>query len=409
MKAKWKENKNLKHVVIINKINEIKKIIDGKPIFSGGDLYDAKIILENMISFPSAANDLDKYKLVNDALWEVFKTTGTAETFIKQVNTNIKIALAKRENKYHLLTSISIVIPIVRSLVLNECKIKFYKSNFPRNFKGRAKLINSESGKSETESLGYTKLVIEITAKSESIAIKKGMRILDLMRSFFCLFTNSYDEYIGDQWEPINKVRLGEFHTIHNNNGEIYSEIFWYDPSYSYSKPYYSLDIAIILKNVKNMICKLNKLDIKYNLIITEGLLRYVRAFDEKNQNTAVMRAWGALESIAAPNESNCDSVTKRCSFLLDDPLYHKQILEHLREYRNRNVHAGEEREKAKNIGFQIQRYFKKLVLFHVQNLGRFNSIKEANDFLDMPTNQESLLRSKKIIERALIFRGYDN
>lgn len=410
LKAQWKKNKNLNPNVVINKINNVKNIKDGKLTFSGCEYHDAKFALESMINFPPVATDLDKYKLVADAVWEVFKTTGTSDHFIKQVNENIKVALAKRENRYYLLTSVSIVNPRVRSIILNECNIKFYKLSFPKNFKGRIDLIDSKKGKSETESLGYTKVVIEITAKSEQIAASKALRALDLLRSVFGLFSNNIDEIIGNQWEPINKIRLGEFHTIHNDVGEIYPEMFWYDPSYSYSRPFFSKDITVIVKNVKYLISnldKLDKLDRKYKSVLTEGLLRYVRAFDEKNQNVAVMRSWSALECLAAPNESNCDSVTRRCAFLFDEPEYHKQILEHLREYRNRNVHAGEESNKAKNHGFQIQRYFKQLILFHIHSLGRFKSIEDANNFLDLPTNEDSLLKNKEIIDKALKFRGY--
>lgn len=407
LKAQWKKNKNLKPQVILDKINNIKKITDGKVTFSSIEYHDAKFALESMISFPPVANDLDKHKLVSDAVWEVFKTTGAADTFIKQVNKNMKTTLAKRDNKYYLLTSVSILNPRVRSITVNECNIKFYKSNFPRKFKGRVELIDSKKQQSETESLGYTKVVIEITSKSEQIAASKALRALDLLRSVFALFANNSDEFVGNQWEPINKIRLGEFHTVHNDTGEIYPETFWYDPSYSYAKPFSSKDISIIAKNVKFIISNLDKLNRRYKLILTEGLLRYVRAFDEQNQNVAVMRSWSALESIAAPNESNCDSVTRRCAFLFDESEYHKQILEHLREYRNRNVHAGEESKKAKNHGFQIQRYFKQLILFHIRNSYFFDSIQDTNNFLDLPTNEVSLLKNKKIIDKALKFRGY--
>ncbi|MCV3265220.1 hypothetical protein OGZ01_32380 [Vibrio harveyi] len=115
----------------------------------------------------------------------------------------------------------------------------------------------------------------------------------------------------------------------------------------------------------------------------------------------------GALECVAAPSESNCDSVTRRCAFLFEEHEYHKQILEHVREYRNRNVHAGEESKAAKNHGFQIQRYFKQLWLFHIHNVGNFDEILDANRFLDLPTSKVSLLDNQKIIKKALKFRGY--
>jgi hypothetical protein len=331
-----------------------------------------------------------------------------AKIFIEQINDNIKKALAKQDNQYFLLTSISILDIGIRIIKLKDCTIKFYKSDFPRKFKGRENLIKSSSKNAEVESNGYTKVVIELKAKSEKAAANEALRVLDIFRGMLNLFSNYSSEFIGNQWEPINKIRLGEFHTAHDSKGKVYSDMFWFDHSYSNTRPFILNNSSNIVKNLRFIISKLEKLNKKYESTLTDGILRYVRSFDERNQNVAVMRAWGALETIAAPNESNCDSVTRRCSFLYEEGEYHKQILEHLREYRNRNVHAGEESQKAKNHGFQIQRYFKDLLLFHIENVGYFPKIADANLFLDLPTDESCLLKNKKLIKRALVFRGYD-
>ncbi|MDD9178036.1 MULTISPECIES: hypothetical protein [Aliivibrio] len=408
MKATWKKNKNLKPKVIFEKIDNLKTVVDGKVTFTGFEHRGAKVALETMIDFPSICNDLDKELILTKAFWEAAKSTPIEQNnFIDLINKNIKEALEKRDETYFLLTSLSVEEIGIRSLELNNCVIRFYKSSFPRKFKGRKELIESKKKCKESESIGYTKVVVELKAKSEYMAAKKALRALDLLRSMFNLFSNSKSEFLGNEWQPINKIRSGEFHTIHNEIGEIFPDVFWFDPSYSSAMPYYCDQISITVKNVKFIINHLNKLNKQYKSIIIDGLLRYVRAFDEKDQNVAVMRAWSALESIAAPNESNCDSVTRRCAFLFHEHEYHKQILEHLREYRNRNVHSGEESNKAKDHGFQIQFYFKELVLFHMRNVGYFNDIFEANKFLDLSTDEVTLTYNKKIVERALKFRGY--
>lgn len=408
MRASWKKNKSLNPSIILEKIDSLKKVVDGNVTFSSFEYHDAKAALESMIDFPNAAKDLDKSLLVTKAIWVVAKAAITeANAFINQINQNIRDELATRENKYFVLTSISVTNIGIRSIRLDDCLFRFYQSKFPTKFNSRKSQILPKSTVEEAESLGYTKIVIELSAKSEQLAAKKGLKVLDQLRAMYCLFLNHSNEFIGNQWEPINRVRLGEYHTVHREDGTIYPDMFWYDPTYKYARPVSSGDISIIVKSIKYVITRLGKLDRKYKDTLIESLLRYVRAFDEQNQNTAVMRAWGALECVAAPNESNCDSVTRRCAFLFDEHEYHKQILEHVREYRNRNVHAGEESKVAKNHGFQIQRYFKKLLLFHIHNAGNFDEIQDANRFLDLPTCKVSLLDNQKIIEKALKFRGY--
>lgn len=408
MGACWKKNKSLKPKVILEKIDSLKKVVDGNVTFSSFEYHDAKAALESMIDFPNAAKDLDKGLLVSKAIWDVVKAPITEEkAFIKQINQNIRDELTTRENPYFVLTSMSVANIGTRSVRLDDCLFRFYQSKFPTKFNNRKPQMLSRSNIEETDSLGYTKVVIELSAKSEQLAVRKGLRVLDQLRAMYCLFLNNSNESIGNQWEPINRVRLGEYHTVHREDGTIYSDMHWCDPTYKYARPASSGDISIIVKNIKYLISRLERLDRKYKDTLVESLLRYVRAFDEQNQNTAVMRAWGALECVAAPNESNCDSVTKRCSFLFDEHEYHKQILEHVREYRNRNVHAGEESKAAKSHGFQIQRYFKQLLLFHIHNAGNFDEIQDANRFLDLPTSKVTLLDNQKIIKKALKFRGY--
>ncbi|WP_193005809.1 hypothetical protein, partial [Psychrobacter namhaensis] len=273
--------------------------------------------------------------------------------------------------------------------------------------KGRKSLISESRANKEIESNGYIKVVIEIEAKSETIAANKAMKALDILRSFFCIQCNSFSEIIGNEFEPINKIRLGEFHTLHNASGNVFENSFWYDTSCSKAKVYVFRDERNTVKNVRNIVNIFSKFDKQYKSIISDSMLRFVRAFDEKNQNIAILRAWGALEALAAPNESNCDSVTTRCAFIFEEYEYHKQILEHLREYRNRNVHAGQESEMAKTYGFQIQKYFKQLFLFHIRQQGNFKSIDEANKFLDLPADKDKILHLQSIVEKSISFRGY--
>ncbi len=408
MKVTWKKNKSLKPNVIFKKIDDNKTVVDGKVSFSGFEYHDAIVALETMINFPPIADDLDKDALVKKTVWKVAKEPKIElQQFISELDKNIRLELAKRNNIYYLLTSLSLTDLHVRKIVFQDCIFNFYKNDFPGKFKGRVSLIKKHKPHNEVETQSYTKVVIELKAKSESIAANKAMKMLDLLRSLLVIYSNSSAEIVGNNWEPINKIRLGEFHTVHDDSGDIFDKTFWYDPSFSKSKPHVIKNEKAVIKNVRAIINRLSKFERRYNSILCDGLLRFVRAFDEKNQNIAVLRVWGALESVAAPNESNCDSVTTRCSFLFEDYEYHKQILEHLREYRNRNVHAGQESATAKSYGFQIQRYFIQLFLFHIRQQGDFDSIEDANKFLDLPADETKLMFLKKMVYKSLKFRGY--
>ncbi len=81
-------------------------------------------------------------------------------------------------------------------------------------------------------------------------------------------------------------------------------------------------------------------------------------------------------------------------------------LLEHLREYRNQSVHAGDQIEEAKNNCLQLRYYFFKLIKFHLSKAGEFDSLDKANEYLDLPPSKDELLKQKALIESALKFVG---
>ncbi|GAB4058189.1 hypothetical protein GCM10028811_07780 [Uliginosibacterium sediminicola] len=130
-----------------------------------------------------------------------------------------------------------------------------------------------------------------------------------------------------------------------------------------------------------------------------------MRAFDEWNQTTAFTRLWGAVERLVSPGHGNYDVLVRRCAFLWADSAFATATLEHLREYRNNWIHSGNESTQAKTYCFQLQMYFRTLVLFHIRTAGLFQTIEEANEFLDMPTDLEVLKKLQSRVSLARRFR----
>ena len=131
---------------------------------------------------------------------------------------------------------------------------------------------------------------------------------------------------------------------------------------------------------------------------------KYARAFDEPDSNTAFVKLWSALESLVTPGVADYDKMVKRCSFLYADGEYHKQVLEHLREYRNRSVHSGIEGEDARTNCFLLQEYFRTAIHFYLGNYTYFSDLNNANEFLDLPSDQEILAGKMKILRKAMKF-----
>ena len=414
MKIEWKSNKNFKPEVIIKKIDTISTLgNDGNVSYSGLGYHEYIPILFTMIKFSSQFTHEANEGLLVQAIGKCKKMKlMTKKTLISNLQELSKNKLATREVEYYILISLSIDYNLVNKPIdIGKSNFTFEKDNFPNKFTGRVTLCLDKKYKLPLDHTpaSYTKVIIKIKEKSEHSAVKQCLDDLDLLRSVWSLFANKESEYSivgGMSREPINRIRLGGVHTLHKNNGEVFESVVWYEPNFLLAK-IFSKDEEYrqnFIDNTEWAIEQLKKC--KYSIKLENALLRYVRAFDEPDANVALLYMWGALESITAYEENSKRNLPKRCSYLFKDYEYHRQVLEHLREYRNQSVHSGDTHNNAKIYCYQLQFYFRKIILFHLKNVDIFDSLEQANGFLDLPTNMKTLKEKNELLNKAIIFRG---
>lgn len=362
-----------------------------------------------MLEFPSAASESDLTTLVWRGLARVGKSL-TKDTFLVAINEELDSRLAVKEQTYNLLTSISLDSrDVPRKLRLNDdVEIRFLSGNFPSRFKSRDELLRSHHIQVPPAPNDYCKIVVKVKAKSPAAAVNKGLRSLDFVRALLCLAGNPSMQikFGGTSMSPINVVRVGSRHTVHLENGEPATiDTIWFEPNFKES----SIFRMESPKFTKFLLWGLRQIaSSSYAESITAALIRYVRALDESDPNTAFLRLWGALEMLTSPGQADYDKLVQRCTFLFMDTEFHRQLLEHLREYRNRSVHAGEESEQARTHCFQLQFFFSVLVKFHIASVQYFRTLDEANFFLDSPIEKGELERRVELARKALKFRGQE-
>ena len=307
------------------------------------------------------------------------------------------------------MTSISINYELPsEGINIGKTNIKFF-SEYPPEFISRNKTLPYIKSEFELEHLGYTKVIIEVKAKSEIEAINKALDDLDLFRSLLSFYSNNLMvfDFGSNTFSPINKVRLGQIHTIHNSSGKIINpKQYWYEANFIKNSIH-----SINSENIEDFSKKINFLisnfnTCKYSNKLKPSLLRYVRAFDEINYHVSLLEIWGSLEYLTASNENNKDNIIKRCSFIFQDSEYHKQILEHLREYRNESIHNGIKHDDVKYYCYQVQYYFSELILFHLNRTDLFSSLSDVNTFLDHSTNLDELNKKKSLLEKIIKYRN---
>ncbi|MGX9524334.1 hypothetical protein ACXHWJ_08395 [Alcaligenes nematophilus] len=405
MPIKWKSSQRFKPEIVLTKIDSARTVDPaGGASFSGFDWEECIPALHSMLELPPPAEEIDTSALVWRALTRVQEQL-TPSNFLVAANSELSLLLATREEQFRVLTTISVKQSDIPETVSSlGSHIRFLKGAFPKRYEARDRLIKANQTSVPLAPESYTRVIVSLKAKSPAAAFHKAMRSLDLQRAIWCLMGNSQMQitFGTRSLKPINTIRLGGHHTVHCEDGKEAREGIWFEPGYVETKLFGFAKPALVRKNSRWALQRIGLSPYKADII--SALVRYVRALDEADANTAFLRLWSAVESLTTPKVADYDKLVRRCAFLFQESLFHKQMLEHLREYRNGSVHAGEHSDDARTLCFQLQLYFNALIWFHIRNSTFFTSLNEANQFLDTPADKSAIKRQISLSKKALNF-----
>ena len=401
MPVKWKSHEKFKPALVLKKIDSVRSVDgSGGVSYTGFEFKECLPILQSMLQFPPAAADVDTETLV----WQALSKAGaelTPEAFLSALNQALSRKLAVREAEYTVLTSLSLDwtgLPQARTIM--GCRVEFRRNGYAGKFKSRQVLVDRHRVSVPEAPVTYTKLSVKVNAKSDGSAFHKAMRAIDLQRAILCMMANPTMQFsIGGSLraEPINAIRLGGVHTVHLESGESSRDGLWYEPGFVQTDVHRFKKPEVVKKNLRWALRRIE--GSQFQTALVSALLLFVRALDQSDPNTAFLRLWSALEVLTTPRIADYDKLIRRTAFLFRDYDYHRQVLEHLRAYRNANVHAGEESDSAKIHCFQLQMYFVSVAWFFIRNASRFSSVDEAGEFLDLPPESYELLRRLTLLK----------
>ncbi len=404
MKATWIKNYNPNKIV--KKFEEIKIVRDdGTVTFEGSGFDDCFAVLNSMIILRSDIPQIEKSRIVRDAIFRAGAAGKiTANKLLNETEKLQSAYLAKPLKKYKLVTSLSVSCNSrLKRLRINDCTISF---NPHLNA-----LLTSESEKIKKHAArglfgelptNYATVVITLQAKSTNAAAEKAIDSIDLIRGIWNLFYNKgrVTRHFGGKPKPVNKFVLGPLHTLHLANGKCATSDWWYESDYRAPLDTHDLtkeDVHNPSKKLKNMYKFQDKVrkhleQCNYKSDIEDAIIKYTHALDFINRENTFLRLWSVLELLTntRPNESHNVTV-KRVSFLFKDREYTLQILNHLKDHRNRAVHAGSGSHNIETLMFQLKRYVEALLYFHIFNKYSFKNLEAAAHFLDLPSDPETL------------------
>lgn len=408
MTVKWKNN--FVPEVIVAKLSSIRTLDGEKVSFSGVEYNEYIAVLKSMIDVDENISNEIAHELIVKGFHEAAKKLEiTKNSIIDAIKKTVREHLGKPDEEYWLVTTLNIhTSNDLPKYSINDCSLRFYKE-LPKKYRGARQefLKRTSSWLIDKDDDFSHYLVAHTLEKTAHDATEKMLGAIDLLRGIWNLHTNKAMVLsFGGRKKPVNQVMLGALHTLHDKNGNKKGETFWYEPEYfkSHTKVDFSKNSYKTLEFTKKLRRALNKNSYKKEVEV--AIVRYVRALDSQDYNSIFIKLWSVLEYLTYTLRDGYDKTIKRASFQYADREYVRQVLEHLRQYRNKSVHSGVGENDIEVHVYQLKNYVEQILLFHIGNHYKFGSLEEAAKFMDLQPDIDALRKQISLCQAGIKFMG---
>lgn len=405
--AKWRKDSHPDEVA-----NRLEAARDGsapsKGAFFGFEHSELVIVLGGMIEFASAIPELERQKILNKATFEAGGNGKiTPNLLLQSCQKQASEYLRRPLTAFRLHTGVSLAsvhkLPSVR---IGSSAITFNpKAQVARQH--RARLYgNAKFSLGFDLPTQYTDVSVTVKARSPHEGAQRALDAIDLVRATWNLALNR-----GKDWRissgkprPVNDILLCPFHTMHNVDGSLATESWWYDPGYSRPAQLITdrAKIDRLFAFSKKLRAHLNQS--AYSDELTNALVRYVRALDAADLNDAFLRLWSLLEFLTDSTFDPYKVAVRRAAFMFAERDYSVQVLTHLMNHRNRFVHAGTDTAEIESLVYLLKRYVDALLMFHIGNAFKFESRAFAALFMDLPPSKSQIDERIRMLRNARKF-----
>lgn len=393
---------------LVSRLESAKKLdADGKPTFKSDVFEDVAAVLHSCWEFSQRIPPIETRDLLARAIFEVGrKGVISKEALLRQVNRNEQAYLRIGPKPYVVATSLSIKFrEDLKPVAEGGCRFIFSR-DWPKTYDRKPAVRNLRFRGLSDSPRDFARVRVRLSARSERDAYSQALGMLDFIRGIWNFLINR-SVYLrrssGDL--PVNNIRLGPIHTLHYPGGKLVSDGFWHEPPWGHTSRAFQpgqrwVKVRADERFVRNIVRRSGLAGFLRN-----GFVKYARALDDRDHQVSFLRLWTVLEYLVGPRAIDYKQLVRRTSALFADHRYARQILDHLRLVRNQTVHAGPERRDYEAYIFQLKR-FADAALEYFLSVDRWcDSENEAREFLDLPTDVDSLRKGIQVRRRAMRFR----
>jgi len=395
--AKWKKNNSLGELQ--NSItNTITKTQNGNQ-FTDFDILMLRNIMYSSVEFEEPIPELTGRKIIWEAL-NIIKTKRrlSNKLLLEEISKSESNYLAKPKQRIIVTATISLEIPEDLSTIhFGRAQIIFEKCLPSRFFEYQKKLLPIAKKSLFAEPpKNYSSVRIHVTARTIEEAFYQASEHLESIRSIWNLYINTTNPRffrlpLNVKQKPINKIVLGPLFFFHKTSGKLFTQNNYVcTPDYVTQIANHKFtDYSDIKKFSSDVQSQLSKSQYKYDL--SQAIIRYSKALDERSPENAFLQLWGVLEKITGTVKKTHDETVERASYPYSDYLHRRLILNELKNYRNRAVHTNIENSEVPEYLYQLKIIVEHHLLNNIRNPFNFSSFDDAYFMFGLPHNKKAL------------------
>lgn len=383
----------------------------GEVSFTGFEIIDYFVLLYSMLDFPAVVPEVEGRTIAKKAATRAARDGAiTPSSLLEHSNRLTQRYLRKPVARFVLVSTLS----LARSVSLSRLRFGstnlIFESAPPSRYQvGRNQVLESARSSLPTEPpSNYLFARVHVHARSANEAVETALNALDFVRGAWNWWRNrqSRMRMSGGQRRPANDIVVGPLHTLHDLSGQPATQTWWYEPGFCGAPAPRNLsaeDVGQMESFLRKTRDKLRK--IAYPSVLRRAIVRYGRALDLTDWEAAFLKLWSTLELLTDSSRLSNDITAKRAAFLYQDRGLVLQVLEHLRQYRNRSVHSDTDNSAIETFMYQAKGFVEDLLSFHFANEFGFRSMAEAARFLSLPSDHDAIDKRLKLLYAAREFR----
>lgn len=247
-------------------------------------------------------------------------------------------------------------------------------------------------------------VLVKTSGRSVYDAVDRAFYALNLLCGLWSLFSTygSWSFSFGTRQEPIGSIHTGPLHSLHRLNGELATDICWYDRASLVDNRLFKPQAGWQkIEGYRRWAMKRFHL-LPFRKDVENLIVRYSIAMDQTDIDAAFLQMWSILEKITNTVGANYDETVRKAIWLYDDRQTAREFLECARLRRNLLVHSARSTEMPEQAAFLVESFVDPHLLRLVRNDFGISSLEEYGQHLSLPSDLPTLKREMKWIGKAI-------